>query len=425
MRLSARMLQWCILAAAVNAPCPAADPPDKNALLAARVRASMEEMLHRLPDYTCVETIERSARSPSEKKFRLLDRTRVEVAYVKGKELFAWPGAPRFEERNLAEMVGGTGAIGTGDFALHLMAAYRGNAALEFVGNDTLAGRATLKFIQNVPIELSNFKVIVPPATGVVGYQVTAWHDARSLALQRFELLVTEFPLGIPIRRAFKAIEYQDVKVGETAFRLPAVTELSMLHESGVESRTVSTFSQCRQYLGESKITFGDVAPEGAETTVRGSASLPAGVSVPVKLSREIELIAAARGDMVEMAVSRAVVHDGRTLLARGTKIAARIDKVTCETAPYPNCFVELRTETYEDASRSGPFTSLLEAPTLESLLAQRRVVTSGQGPVLIPSEFAHAGSDAPILFVGPGTRLPRGYQMIWRTLEVPGGVTP
>ena len=417
----------CLLATvAASALWGASEAPDREAILVARVRAVMGEMLHRLPDYMCVETIERSARSPSQTKFRLLDRVRVEVAYFKGSELYAWPGAPKLEERDLAEMVGGEGAIGTGDFALHLMAVYRGMAPLQFAGDDTLRGRAALKFTQTVPIALSNYLVYAPPVKGVVGYEVTAWHDAQTLDLLRFELRVTEFPAGMPIRKVFKAIEYQDVTVGGSAFSLPAVTELTMLRDTGLEGRTLSTFAHCRQYLGESTITYGDPEPAaGEQEAARTSAKLPAGVKVPLKLDREIELTTAARGDLLEMSVSREVVHNGRTVLAKGTKVEARIDGLFCGTLPYANCFVLLKPETYEDAARTGPFSGLLETPSLEHQITESRNGMTHVRNVSIPDEVAHAGSGEGILFAGPSTKLPRGYPMIWRTLEVPGGSTP
>jgi len=425
MRLLARLLPGLMAAAAASALFGASEVPGREAVLVARVRVVMDEMLHRLPDYTCVETIERSAREPSETKYRMLDRVRVEVAYFKGSELYAWPGAPKLEERDLGEMVGGAGAIGTGDFALHLMATYRGAVPLHFAGDDTLRGRIVLKFTQTVPVALSNYVVYAPPVKSVVGYEVTVWHDAQSLELLRFELLATEFPAAMPVRKTFKTIEYQDALVGGSEFRLPAATELTMVGENRLEARTRSTFAHCRQYLGESTITYGDPEPAGPREAARTNAKLPAGVKVAVKLNRTIELSAAARGDLVEMSVSREVVHEGRTVLGKGTKIEARIKGVICQEEPYANCFVILKTETYADASRSGPFSARLETPGLETQLTQGGKGIRPEHRAGIPGEVAHAGHDEGILYVNTTTRLPRGYPLIWRTLEVPGGSTP
>ena len=46
-----------------------------------------------VPNYTCLETMERSQRWPRAKSFRPLDTVRLEVSNVDGKELLAWPGA--------------------------------------------------------------------------------------------------------------------------------------------------------------------------------------------------------------------------------------------------------------------------------------------------------------------------------------------
>ena len=420
--------QWTagLLAAVVAVGvCTASEPADREEMLVGRVRAVMAEMLHRLPDYTCVETIERLTRSPGVEKYRRLDRVRVEVAYYKGSELYAWPGEPKFEARDLSDMVGGEGAIGTGDFALHLMATYRGPAPLHFAGKDTVRNRAALKFTQTVPIALSNFKVGTPERH-VVGYEVTAWHDAQSLELLRFELLVTQFPPGMPLSKTFKAIEYQEVTVGGSVFRLPVETELSMVHINGVENRTVSRFSRCRQYLGESTITYDDLDAGPAPAAEQSQGQLPPGVKVTAQLSQEIELSDAARGDLLEMKVSQNVVNKGRTVLARGAKLQARVQGVFCGLQPYAHCFVLVKGETYEDPSHSGAFAGSLEQPTLDGLLQQNQRLFRGTVHMPIPDQVVRTAQDVSVLFAGgSNTKLPRGYPMIWRTLEVSGGSRP
>src|SRR5262245_46878599 len=88
-----------------------------EALLLSRIKVRAAENLTRLPNYTCLETIERSTRGPSG-KFRLVDFIRLEVAYVDRKEMFAWPGSNNFEDQDITDLVGG-GTIGNGSFALH------------------------------------------------------------------------------------------------------------------------------------------------------------------------------------------------------------------------------------------------------------------------------------------------------------------
>src|ERR1700730_18633788 len=92
-------------------------PPE--ILLLARIKTRAAENLERLPNYTCTQTIERYRRRGKARKFEPLDTLRLEVALVEGKELFSWPGAGKFEEKGIGEIVGGGGAIGNGSFALH------------------------------------------------------------------------------------------------------------------------------------------------------------------------------------------------------------------------------------------------------------------------------------------------------------------
>ena len=65
--------------------------PAEHAELLARIRNHMADNLAHLPNYTCRETIERVWAPAASRNFTLGDRLRLEVAYVSGRELYAWP----------------------------------------------------------------------------------------------------------------------------------------------------------------------------------------------------------------------------------------------------------------------------------------------------------------------------------------------
>ena len=71
--------------------------------LLTKIRFHELDQLRGQPNYTCVETVERSQRAASTRKYTLLDTLRLEVALVGPKELFAWPGAKKFEDMELSE----------------------------------------------------------------------------------------------------------------------------------------------------------------------------------------------------------------------------------------------------------------------------------------------------------------------------------
>src|SRR5581483_3540644 len=82
----------------------------------------------RQPDYTCLETVERTEQSGANRS-RVEDTLRLEVALVEGKEMFAWPGSRQFEDRELRDLVS-TGMFGNGNFAVYARILFLTNLAV-------------------------------------------------------------------------------------------------------------------------------------------------------------------------------------------------------------------------------------------------------------------------------------------------------
>src|SRR5882724_5397733 len=119
-----------------------AQAPADNDLLA-RIRVKVKQNLTRLPDYTCIEAIERFTRSKPTDRFATTDKIRLEVAYVHGQELFGWPGAAKIEEPDITKLV--SGAIGNGDFAiLPESIFFTPSAKFNFAGETNLDGKHTV-----------------------------------------------------------------------------------------------------------------------------------------------------------------------------------------------------------------------------------------------------------------------------------------
>jgi hypothetical protein len=433
MRYSRAVVLILVAAAAALAGASAQDQAEQelvksgDAELVSQVRQVVGAMLTRLPNYTCLETLERTERAAGQSKFRLLNRVRVEVAFVDGAELYAWPGSPQFNVSDLRQVVSGPGAFGTGDFGEQLKVAYGPKMPLHVAGKDSIKGHDAWRLTQTVSASSSHFDVIIPPLKATVGYAVTAWHDAESLALLRFELVATEFPRTMRIRRVFKATEYETVAFNSLPMRLPALTELSMTIQSGIEIRTVSTFSNCHEYNGESKLTYEEPANEQPSQAPQPQeiVSLPAGLEVQVRLDEAVDLTQAARGDPVVMTVAKDVFKNDRKVLSAGAKVNGRWQFIGCGDRPIAYCFATLKTGSFEDGPRAGPFAATLLLPSLEfELTSAGRSFDVARG-LPIPEEISHLEMGAAALFRPILTKLPRGYRLIWRTLEVSGGTKP
>jgi hypothetical protein len=88
----ARIPVWLLLAASFS---PAWKDAESRFALLTRVQAKMRRIVPRFPDYTCAEVITRSVSRGTASRVDYMDRVRLEVAVVRGQELFAWPGAAR------------------------------------------------------------------------------------------------------------------------------------------------------------------------------------------------------------------------------------------------------------------------------------------------------------------------------------------
>jgi hypothetical protein len=123
-----------------------------------RIKQRVAQNLARLPDYSCVETIERSARLRSSLEFRDIDRFRVEVIYAGGRELYSWPGSPEVSDKDVR--AGMPGLVSNGEFTTHLRIVFVDNVAqIKYAGEETYRGHAALKYTYRVPRLLSGWEL--------------------------------------------------------------------------------------------------------------------------------------------------------------------------------------------------------------------------------------------------------------------------
>src|SRR5262249_41398986 len=94
----------------------------REVLLLQRIREHMKARLAQVPNYTCLEPVERFEQVSNAAKFKPVDTVRIEVAEVDGKELYARPGK-KFDETNPAALAKG-GFMANGLFALHAKALF-------------------------------------------------------------------------------------------------------------------------------------------------------------------------------------------------------------------------------------------------------------------------------------------------------------
>lgn len=84
----------------------------RDVILLGKIKQKMKQNLSRIPNYTCLETIQRGRRAPErfvisvpgkQVPFRRTDVVRLEVAEVGNQELFAHVGEHNFEKSDILE----------------------------------------------------------------------------------------------------------------------------------------------------------------------------------------------------------------------------------------------------------------------------------------------------------------------------------
>jgi len=141
-----------------------ASSPESTGLVEQIKQRAMQD-LATVPNYVCVDSIERSLWIPGERQFRRLDRVHVEVAHVEGADRFSWLRNSMFKSRNPTVMVGYGASFG-GDFADNRALVFRSEwTKIWFAGRVTMNGRPALRYDYDAPRGALRVSVGGSPAT--------------------------------------------------------------------------------------------------------------------------------------------------------------------------------------------------------------------------------------------------------------------
>jgi len=117
-------------------------PPE--VLTLARIRGRVRQTLDKLPDCTCIETVDRF-RKPAGKELQPFDRVVLEILFSGDKELFTVPGDTRWEANPSAFLA--SGMMGNGIFATQLQSIFLNNVSvIAYKGDGSPAGRREARY---------------------------------------------------------------------------------------------------------------------------------------------------------------------------------------------------------------------------------------------------------------------------------------
>jgi hypothetical protein len=370
---------------------PPVDDADAIDVLA-RLRDRVLENGAKIPNHTCVETVDRSrfdhtgetirscdAMIASHRKegtarlrLRTTDRLRLDVALATDREMYSWAGANQFDDREIDEIVP-HGAMGTGPFASYLLSVFEGRPPrFVFEGDTTVAGRTVYEYSFNVPKAESHFRFKAHKEWLITAYSGTLFVDPKTSDLVRLVVRTEELPAETETCEVETTLDYGKVRLSGALFFLPSATKQVFLGRDGEESDNIYSFASCRDFGAQSSIRFGEHEGESAHKAADPEAALhwPAGLPVIVELQDSVDSTTAAAGDRIHGKLAQPIRDaQGNTLAAAGTPVAGRLMRVEVRHPSPAQVTIALRWETIELDGRMMPLA-----------LAPNRVVKPGAG---------------------------------------------
>jgi hypothetical protein len=249
------------LAVLLTAGLPGQDLPP-GVLLLARVKQHGRATFEHIPDYTCLETVDRFEKPRNGASFRPIDTLLLEVASVGGKELFSRKGEARFHDGEVTDFAG-EGLIGSGAFSTAPLNLFvRDVARITPLPQEGIVTRTTFGFHFEESAMTAGFTVQSGRSKGPAGLRGTFWVDPQTLDLVRIEEQAVDLPPMLFMRDLTTSIDYARTHIGSSDPLLPQSAETVVTDFYGVERKNTIEFTGCREYRSESSIHFGVPVPE-------------------------------------------------------------------------------------------------------------------------------------------------------------------
>lgn len=308
----------------------AADAPPPGAELYRQTRINMAAILENQPNFVCVETIERSERRSPKAKFAVVDSLRFEVAYVNHHELYGWPGAKKFEETDLPQLVPNAGAIGTGSFAGHAQSIFQNRAADILQGEWTsIDGRRLARYNYVVTPDHSRYMLHNgAKESATVGYSGEILVDPDTARVLRFNVRADHIPASLRLDATETVIEYGSVRIGDRALWLPVRSSDSISAAGGHQSLNKMGFAGCRAFTGESTLRFDDPEPGDTPAPPPKEVTLPEGVWFEIQLAGGLDTDTLHVGDLIPAELGSDMKSHGVVLFPKGSSVELRLARV-------------------------------------------------------------------------------------------------
>jgi hypothetical protein len=326
------------------------DPTEVLMRATQKALASTQE----IPNYTCVETVNRDYFEPAAvslpracsvlleqrrhptpdlvlRKYSS-DRLRLDVAMANRGEIYSWSGASRFEDAEIDHVVR-YGPIGTGSFGGIVSVVFQEDAKrFTFERTITDQNRTVMEYSFQVAKSVSHYSMKADNSWVRIAYSGTFQVDAETADMVRITMTTGEVPLAAGVCMSTTTMNVTRVQIGDGQFLLPKQARQRFIYPNAEETENTTGFTNCREFRGESTVTFSPDSEPTKEGTKSASAkvlSLPTGLPFSLDLTASIQTDTAAAGDPFSAKLV-AVIRDvrGKLLAPKGTAVEGHLLRV-------------------------------------------------------------------------------------------------
>jgi hypothetical protein len=389
----------------------------------------MRHELERLPNCSCLETVQRQ-HQPARGKMRPLDTVRLEVLYNGHHELYASPGDRGFSDNQPSDFIA-SGTIGNGHFALYLSEIVgEGRLSYEYKGEEVVLGRRLAHYEYGVPVNQSGHTIALSEGSGTVGVKGSFWADPATYDIVRISMEAVEIPPQLPVVSSVTSIDYSHTTLAGNDFLLPQAADSRLVKFDGEDNRNHIEFTHCHLYGAQSSISFG---PQqgfplfGASSVLEVARELLPALPVVIKVSSRITDKTAV-GTLIEGVVDGNVVRKGKVLIPAGSSVRGRVRRLEWNEDKGGYFVVGLEFTEIEAAGTRYRFFADLEGT--DALPGLRQTIRTRPQPEQSPlrggADTVVVSDDILYLYDLPGVGaffvqarhldIPPGFRMTWKT---------
>jgi hypothetical protein len=390
----------------------------EEVILLQKVKRHLAEETKQLPNYTCLQTVERFRQAGGKKGEMRADTVVLEVMNTGKQELFASPGSRAFSADNPTRLTAG-GLTGTGSFGMFLRTLFvNDHGTFQYRGEEQFRGRRAIRWDYRVSRMWSGFAIRFQYAHGVVGMKGSFTVDPETLDLLWLSVHADDIPPNLPLLAAVQWMEYAPMRIGDRTVTLPQSGAMEFAEPSGEVSRNFFEFTHCRSFRAESTISFTPPADAGSGPAEPAKEISPVGPGLTVTVELAAPLTSANTvGSVIAGRAAADVQERRKTIISAGAPVRGRIRRLERIEDGYWAVGIEFN----EIETVAGParfYANILELDKQAGAQFLLRLPVRGKRGSMGTEERWLPYLPGVAQFFVPGSQLnvPKGFKTRWKT---------